>query len=349
MNNKKLHLRNIILIFNMILLLAMCVGCTAETGAEPMSQETVFQFGGKNVSLGEVYLYAYTVRDDYERLYGGDIWDANIDVADDQIATLEEATRKDIVEDIIRVKLLNLKAADYNVELKEEDLSDISYEAEKFWENMTDEQIKDLQLSLELVKQVISENVLANKVYEKLIGEAGIEVSAEDARKTTFFDMYFSCFTEGENGILMLLPEEERKNQYDRAIQAYNTLLSSAETGKVGDIETLADYYNLQYAARYTLSPEEIYKNYGEEIRDMLYGLEDGSFSLVTETENGYHIFYMISLTDSIATNSRRNRLKRTKEAEYFDTLYQKWIKEADPNFSYDDSVNTELYNRIEF
>ena len=67
-------------------------------------------FAGEEISLGEVYLYANTVIEDYEKMYGDGIWSADVSVSKDDSLNMEDVTRRDIIEDIIHVKLLNKKA-----------------------------------------------------------------------------------------------------------------------------------------------------------------------------------------------------------------------------------------------
>ena len=88
---------------------------------------------------------------------------------------------------------------------------------------------------------------------------------------------------------------------------------------------------------------------YGSEICDMLYSLDDGSYSLVTESEYGYHIFYMKSLTDRDATDKLKDSEISTKERTYFSSYYEKWLQETDSGYSYDRSVDEDIYSKIQF
>ena len=81
----------------------------------------------------------------------------------------------------------------------------------------------------------------------------------------------------------------------------------------------------------------------------MLYSLDDGSYSLVTESEYGYHIFYMKSLTDRDATDKLKDSEISTKERTYFSSYYEKWLQETDSGYSYDRSVDEDIYSKIQF
>lgn len=335
-----------------------CAGC-AEEEADSGSEERVFAFAGENVSLGEVYLYAEAVIQDYESMYGTEIWQTNVSVTKDDTANMEDVTRRDIIEDIVHVKLLAGRAAEEKIALTEDEVREVEQDTDSFYENLTDTQIDKMEISYDLVKKVINENKIAGKVYDKLIDEADIEVSDEEARETTFYDLYFECYAVASSGDVTDFSEDEKAAQYDRAVQAYNTLInpidsgtndgtSATNTGST-NIEGLAEYYGLKNSSYYTMTPSEIEGVYGSDIYDDLYSLEDGSYSLVTESEYGYHIFYMKALTDREATDAHKSDIMKTKKNSYMEELYTQWLAKEDPGFSYEKSVDFNIYYKIEF
>lgn len=340
-------------------LLLVQAGCAHTDAVTPTAADTVFQFNSENINLGEVYLYAKAVIEDYESTYGKGIWDVDVSVSKDESANMEDVTRRDIIEDIVHVKLLLAKANEYKCALTEQEEEGVNSETDAFYGRLTDEQINSMQLDYDTVHRVIQENAIAKKVYNLLIDESGIEISDEDARETTFYDLYFECYMVATNGDVINLSEDERKTQYERAIQAYGTLINPIESsfndGTSGNspgntnIEGLAEYYGLHDSRYYTLTPSEIEGIYGKEIKDSLYGLEDGSYSLVTESEYGYHIFYMKALTDREATDAKKSEMIVSRRRTYMEGIYQDWLKEIDPDFSYEDSVDFNVYDAIEF
>ncbi|MCR4845437.1 MAG: hypothetical protein K5865_01700 [Eubacterium sp.] len=345
------------LVLVLCMLLMIC-GC-GETDSVSSEGEVVFTFDGQEVTIGEVFLYANTVKDKYESDYGENIWGEDVSINRDDSVSLEDVTRKDIIEDIVHVKLLVNKANEYKVALTDEETTKVAAETDDFYEKLTDDQISEMKLSYDLVKKVMNENAIARKVYNTIIEEAAIEVSDEEARETTIYDLFFEAYSVASSGDVTKFSDDEKQAQYERALQAYNTLINPIEnTSNDGtsstatnstNIEGLAEYYGLVKSSYYTYTPEEIRDIYGDEIADSLYALEDGSYSLVTESEYGYHIFYMKALTDRDATDAHKQELIRFKRNDYMNELYKKWIDEKDPDFSYEDSVNFDVYSQIKF
>ena len=342
-----------------VLMITGMTACGVTMGPQATADDTVFSFAGDEISLGEVYLYAKAVIDDYESVYGEDVWNTDISVTRDSSANMEDVTRKDIIENIVHVKMLVSKASEYKAALTEEEVDQVNSETDAFYENLTDDQIAEMQLTRDKVQNVMEENALAKKVYDTIIAEAGIEVSDEDARETTFYDMYFECYAVASSGDVTKFSEDERQTQYQRAVQAYNTLTNPIESGNNDgtsatnagstNIEGLAEYYGLHNAAYYTMTPNEIAGMYGDEIEKQMYELEDGSYSLVTEAEYGYHIFYMKALTDRDATDKRKTELIVGKKRSYMETIYSNWLKSMDSSYKYEKSVDFDVYNTIKF
>ena len=326
----------------------LLTGCSQKE-QENVQQEVVFTFAGEDVTLGETYIYAKTVQEDYTSTYGEDVWTMEVSLEDGTVLNLEEATREDIIQNIVRVKVLCRKADELGITLTDEERSKVLLEADNFWKNLTDEQIQTMQLNEEMLQNVLLENKLAEKTYEEIIAGGEIEVSDEEARETTFYDMYFECYSEDEAGNIVPYSEEQKEAQYEKALQAYSTLIDPIDTEEKGNIENLSEYYGLKYSTYYTMTPAEIESVYGPEICEDLYKLEDGSYSLVTETEYGYHIFYMTALTDREKTDANKAEITAKREKAYFDSRYQNWVKEADKKFSYEKSVDQDVYGKIPF
>ncbi|MBR6404020.1 MAG: hypothetical protein IKS48_11605 [Eubacterium sp.] len=357
--NKRLFMKKAVTIISLVSMAVNFCACGTAKNSSVKAADTVLTFAGNAISLGEVYLYANTVKEDYEKIYGGGIWDIDISVTRNKSANMEDVTRKDIIEDIVHVKLLASKANEYKVALTQEESDKVVEEAGRFYKNLTDDQISTMQLDYDMIQSVIQENAIARKVYDAIIDSAAIEVSDEDAQETTFYDLYFDCYSVASSGDVTKFSEDEKQAQYQRALQAYNTLINPIESG-VNDgtsatnpnstnIEGLAEYYGLYNSSYYTMTRSEIRGIYGEEIETNLYDLENGSYSLVTESEYGYHIFYMKAKTDRNATDKKKEELLVGKRRNYMETKYEEWLRETDSNYSYEKSVDFDVYAGIQF
>lgn len=347
--NKKMILRNRFFKRTVTFLLgvAFCL-CSCTKKASEADPNTVLTFNQQPISIGEVYVYVETIKEEYERKYGLGVWDMKISSDTDAI-DMEELTRRDIIDNIVKVKTLTVQSKNLGISLSAEEQMDVNEQTSEFWKNLTDRQIESMGLTRDIVCKVITENLLAKKTYEKVIEDAKIEVSDEEARETSFYDMFFACYTLDSNNDVVAMTEENRAAEYKKAVQAYDTLITPVDDRGEKNVVALSEYYGLKYSSYYTMTPEEIEKKYGKDIKDVIYSLEDDSYSLVTESEYGYHIFYVNALTDREATDKRKAEITKDKEREYFENIYKNWLRSLDENYSYERSVNKKIYSEIEF
>ncbi len=336
-----------------LLCMALLTACGKTKKEEKASPgDLVFSLGSEKVYLPEVYIYAEIVREHYSNAYGEGVWSLSVDNGENGQASLEELTREDIIDSIVRVKLLNLEAEERAVALTQEEEAEVSSEAARFWKYMTDEEMEKSGVTEDLVNRVMRENILAKKMYDKILQDAALQVSDEEARETKFYDLVFPLAHVAEDGTVTPVSDEEAGKIHERALAAYDSLLNptnEASSVYEADMERLKKEYQLTLSEEVVMTPEEIQKTYGSQICDMLYSLDDGSYSLVTESQYGYHIFYMIALTDREATDARKEVILRQKRQEYFEQEKNALLERYAPEFRYDNSVNMDVYSKIKF
>lgn len=325
----------------------LCTACGNETVDEE-GREIVFQFNDENIYLDEVYIYAQTTKDEYEQEYGTNIWGKTI-VTDDGIEMdVEDMARKEIISNIVTNKVLIAHASDYGISLSVEEERDADSKAEEFYQNLTDAQISEMQMDIETVKKVLEENALADKVYARVMKDNTSEVSDEQARMTTFYDMFFECYYEDEFGNIVPYSDDQVATQKENADAAYKTI--TEDTSRDGlNIAFFASNYNLKYAGSHTMSSQEIQDTYGEDVKNTLYNMKNGEVSKVIKLDDGYHIFQMTALTDEDATSQNKDQMNRKANQEYFDNIVGGWIEKLDSGYTYSKRVNMDVYNKIEF
>ncbi|MBQ9200028.1 MAG: hypothetical protein IJ141_07580 [Lachnospiraceae bacterium] len=336
-----------------LIIISVSFGCTRKNdGGETIKDSTVvFQYGDNIVTKAEVYIYINTIKERYESQYGQDVWALSLPEDDSGEISMVDLTRQEVVNEIIKVKTLCAHAADYDIALNEKEISDIENDAKNFYDGLTDNDKASMDMTQDRIKQVMTESALAKKVEDKILEDSPVEISDEQARETTFYDMYFDCYTIDDNGVIVPFDAEARRTQYEQALAACTTLatapMNENSEADVESIEKLSEYYKLDNAGEKTLTPEEILETYGEDIYNLLYSMKNGDYSTVIESEYGYHVFMMIALTDADATAMRKEQMtNETIDKRLSDTI-EKWKNEIDADFTYPDSVNMDVYDTI--
>jgi parvulin-like peptidyl-prolyl isomerase len=332
-----------------ILALLMCAACMLGTTACGKEQtedvgEVVYEFGDSVITYGEFYIYAKTVEEDYHKSYGKGIWSLELST-DDGTSTVKDVTIQDLVEDINRVKVLVSQAEDLNLSLSDSEKAEAENTAQTFYSGLTEQDKEESEVTQVLVTQVIEENMLARKVYEQKIQEYDFEISEEEARMTTFYDMVFECYDVKEDGSVEEYTEEKKAIQLQKANEALSSLAQEEDV----TYDDIVNQYNLQYSASYTMSKTEMIEEYGESIADKLLALSDGEVSTVIESEYGYHIFKMIQSNDEELTKKNKEEIITKKQKEYFSSIYEEWLKKYDSKFNFAQDVDMEVVGKFDF
>lgn len=349
-DNKKCNI-SIFVVLSMLIVLSLA-GCGKKNDKPDESAYNgtlVFTYGDNYVTKGEVYIYYNTICERYESQYGKEVWEREISNGKDESITMDEAVREETIKEIVKVKTLVSQSDSFRVFLTEAEEAELRQNAKDIYKGFTDEDIAKMELDEDVIYRVLSETELAGRVEERLLIDNPIEVSDEDARMTTFYDMYFNCYRMGSNDNIVPFSEEERKIQYENALTACSTLATANidENKDAENIAKLAEYYKLSEAGEYTMSPDDIMEVYGEDVYDLLYSMKAGDYSTVIETEYGYHVFQMISLTDPKATKAKKEAMTIQKIDAQLATNLAKWQKKIDSDFKYPESIDMDVYNTI--
>ena len=322
-------------------------GC-GESENTDTGKDVVFRYNGQDICIDEVYVYAQTLKEKYESKYGKDVWSQNIVTDDGLEMDAEDAARRETISKIVKTKTLITRSDEYGISLTDSELRKQDQDAEKFYELLTDEQIAEAQLDEDTVKRVLRESALADKIYAYVMKQSSTEISDEQARMSTFYDMFFECYSEDNFGNITLYPQSKIDAQKKKADAAYAAIAEESDNPDL-NISFLGSAKELKYAGTHTMSRDEIVSTYGQDALDILYSLSDGQISTVVQTEYGYHIFQMISITDEEATAENKQKLTDAADGEYYDNLMSDWISELDSSYSYSKRVDMDVYNKISF
>jgi hypothetical protein len=342
-----MRLKKVMCIASMMILILALAGC-GEADVDETYDNVVFRYGGENICLDEVYIYAETVKESYESKYGADVWKESIVTDEGLEMDAQDAARREAISKIVKTKTLITKSEEYGITLTEKEVNDQVEAAQQFYELLTDEQISSMDIKEETVERVLTENALADKIYEYVMKQSSTEVSDEQARMSTFYDMFFECYSEDDYGNVSLYSEDKIQEQRKKAYGVYESIVAQSDTLEL-NISLLGSAKELKYAATHTMSRDDILNTYGQEALDVLYGLSDGEISPVVETEYGFHIFQMQSITDEAATAENKEKLSQEADEEYYDSLMEQWTAEIDSGYSYNKSVNQDIYGKITF
>lgn len=331
-----------------ILCLMLAISCVLSACGrkqeEGEQQAVVYHFGDNDITYGEYYIYARTVYEDYSQAYGNGVWNLELNVGE-KSRTVRDITIEDIIQDINRVKVLSSHAVDYSIELNDNEKAEIENKSEAFYNGLTDADIRETEITKDIVSRVMTENMLASKVYDQVLADYDFEISDEEARMITFYDMVFECYELKKDGSVSEYSPEKKALQLERANEALSSLAEEEGTS----FKSIVDKYHLQYSAEYTMSKSELIEEYGDNVAKDILALSDGEVSMVIETQYGYHLFKMQKSNNEELTKENKQQIIISKQKEYFNGVYEEWVKQYDAHFNEEKDVNYVLAGQFPF
>ena len=319
----------------------MAAGMLTGCGEKKLDgSKTVATVDGTEIPLGVVSL---SVRDGqmqteamYRSYMGGsdfDIWDTEAEKG----KTYGEQAVEESLKDVELMYIMKAKAADYDVELTDEDEKAIAEAAASFMEANSEEAIADLAVTEDQVKTYLELQTYKQKIHDPIIADVDKNVSDEEAQQSSF--EYVSVSTAD-------LSDDEIKEKKEDA----QKILDGLKADPDGDFSEIAKSVDDSYSslsgtfdANETSEDEDTddedaddgsssYSGtYPEEVIDVLRTLDDGEVaSDIIETDTAYYVVKLDKKDDEEATETKKESIISTREQTLYTDTTEKWLDDAD-------------------
>ena len=271
-------------------------------------------------------MYLSTTQSRYEKVYGKQIWDTNLEGV-----TLEENMKEMVLAQLSQIKAMNLLAEQEQVKLSDEENAIVKEAATEFYETLSKEEIKALNVDKELIQRLYKEYAIANKVYNYIIKDVNPEVSDDEARTITIDHILIKTYYLDENDEKVEFDAEQKREAYERALE----VLEKAKSGV--SFDSLIATYNEDSQSQYSFRKGEM--NLGFETT--AFNLWKNEISEIVETEYGYHIIKCITTFNQEETDANKIKIVEKKREEVFGQRYTNFAAGLTK------AVNEELWGKI--
>ena len=306
----------------------MLTGCGSKTLD---GTKTVATIAGTDIPLGIVSLYARQQQEQTTAMYlsfmgsADNIWDTS----DDSGETYGEQAVDSSLKAVELMYLLKEKAADYNVEITDDEETAIADAASQFMSDNSEETIKELGVTEDQVKTLLELRTIQQKTHDSIVAEGNITVSDDEANQSSF--TYVSISTSGDD-----ITDDEKAEKKEQAQE----ILDKMKEDPTADMSEVAKEVDDSYSAvqgNFTVKEsddedeDEDSSAYPEEVLTVLRGLTEGEVaSDIIETDTGYYVVRLDKVLDEDATASKRESLQSSKEEDYYTETTDGWLDDAD-------------------
>lgn len=320
----------------LLLLLFLCSGCGNREGQTKivlttgLGKDEVFRVEDISCKLPEIMVYLTNTQNQYESIFGPDIWNTNVDGV-----TLEENVKDTVLAQIAQIKTMNLLAQYYQISLEEEEIQRVDAAASTYFSSLSEQEITLLGITQETIKQLYNEYAIADKVYEFLIRDINPEISDDEARIITVEHVLIKTYAQDGTGKKIAYSEEKKQEAYGRAQQ----VLALAKDEANNNFQDLIKNYSEDSIGTYSFGKGEMDPSFEE----AAFNLETGEISEIVESQLGYHVIKCITTFDKEETDANKLKIVEQRKKEVFGEKYDNFVA------SLTRKLNEELWDQVTF
>lgn len=311
----------------------MAVGMLAGCGEKKLDgTKTVATINGTEIPMGMLSLYARQQQAQTEAMYqqfmgssASGLWEQ---VADEESGeTYGEQAVKEALDQIEQMYIMKEKAADYGVEVTEDEQKAIEEAAAAFMEANDEATIEALAVTEDQVKTLLELETYREKIYEPIVAEAGIELTDEEVQQSAF--TYVSVSTTGDD-----LTEEDITKKKEQAQEVLDKVKEDP-TADMGETAKTVDETFSALTGTFTTNESEdedlSSTSYPDEVITALRTLKEGEvYGELIETDSSVYIVRLDTENDEEATASKKESVTSSKESAFYTETTDKWLEDAE-------------------
>ena len=318
-----------------VLALIMCLmSLTACSSARVVfttgyGEDEVFKIDSAVCTLPEFMVYLTNTQNQYENVYGPEVWNVSLDGV-----TLEENVKEMVLAKIAQIKTMYLLAGSKGVELTETEKGQVEQAAQEYFQSLNDREVELLGVDLETIIQLYKEYALADKVYQYIIQDINPEISDDEARTITVQHILLRTYVNDGTGSRVTYTDDLKANVYERAC----AIREQAVSGEYNFLD-LASRYSEDTTVTYSFGKGEM----DEAFEAAAFELETDEISQVVETESGYHIIKCVNTFDREQTDANKLEIVEERRREVFGQEYDVFVEKLNRG------LNEKLWQQVSF
>lgn len=314
----------------LLLFLTACgEGSTTVVLTTGFKKDEIFKIETVSCTLPEIMIYLTNTQNQYETVYGEQIWETSLDGV-----TLEENVKETVLARMAQVKSMTLLAASKGVTLDEYELALADQAANEYFQSLNETEITLMGIQHSDVRKLYEEYALARKVYEQIIRDINPEISDDEARTITVQHILIKTYTIDGTGKKVEYTDSAKAQAYEKAQEIHALAISNEH-----DFATLASNYSDDKVLTYSFGKGEM----DEEFETAAFNLGNNEISGIVESRNGYHIIKCTNTFNREETDNNKLKIVEERKKEVFGQEYDAFVEGLTRK------LNTESWQQVEF
>ena len=315
----------------------MTMGMLAGCGEKKLDgTQTVATVNGTDIPMGVLSIMVRQSQAQAEAMYaslmgggqaGYPIWESEAEGG----GTYGEQAVEDSLKDLETLYILKEKAADYKVEVTEEDQKAIAEAASQFMKANSKETIETLSVTEDQIKTYLELRTYQMRMHDAIIAEVDTDIPDEEAQQSSF--SYVSISTAD-------LEEKDVEAKKKDAQKILDEMKKDPEADFDETVKSVSEDYNALEGTFDTNEKKEdkeegeedlTSSGYPEEVISVLRTLKDGELAQdVIETDTAFYVVRLNKVNDPEATENKKTSILDEKQTEFYTETTDKWLEEAE-------------------
>ena len=333
MNSRRHNWRIMAAVLLLLLLTGGLAACGDREGGTRVvfttgfGKDEVFRIGSKSCTVPELMVYLTTMQNQYESVYGTEVWNVSRDGE-----TLEDNVKETVLARIAQIKTMCLLAEEKGVALDETEEAKVKQATDEYFTFLKEKEKELMGVDTDTLLQLYTEYALANKVYKDIIQDVNPEISDDEARTITVQHILLRTYTEDGAGNRADYNADLKNSVYEKACEIREMAVSGEQ-----DFVELASRYSADSNITYSFGKGEMEAGFEE----AAFRLETGEISQVIETSAGYHIIKCVSTFDREQTDLNKLEIVEERRREVFGEQYDAFVEKQARQ------LNTKLWEEV--
>lgn len=306
-----------------LLVTAVSVAATAVTGcgqAKPDNDAVVVTVGEEKVTMGVANFFARYQQAMAVAQYGAYMGENMWGIKATETETMEDTVKKNIIESLEKLYVLEAHMKDYKVELTDEENKNIEKAAKEFLKANGEEEKEMISANEENVKKVLSLITIEEKMRAAIIADVDTNVSDKEAAQKSMQYVFFPFAKQTKDGTNAMMDEKE-KAELKKEAEAFLKMVKeekdfdkAAERGEYIPNTATFDKESVSPAAELVKAADTLKK---------------GEVTDVIEASSGYYVAKVTSMFDKEATETKKASIVTKRQNEKFMEVTDKLVKET--------------------
>ena len=289
-----------VLLLAVMVLASGCKGKNLEViWSQELGEDVLFKIEDRECTFATAKLLLITYKNLYEEVYGENVW-----LQQELSAEIENYLKGTVVSQLAKIETMCLLAEKRGVVLSGDEKKAVNAAAEAYIETLSPEEMKELDISEEEIKEFFLEYGLANKLYASLTADIDEEVSDDEARVM---------------GVMCIVVESQETAQ---AVQE--------RLAEGSDFQATANYYSVEEECNRYLYWREL----TNEEKTALNKLEKGDISESIYIDGRYFIYKCVEKINRQLTEENKTVILKERAKVAFDDVYEEFKQTLKSKFN---------------